>query len=163
MNRMWTFKQNFEGSWTLRCSGEKGGEYIRVVDKTLMQRLLVESDLIRRLWTQKADPRLDGVMERFSKSDTYEPTGEIAFALTEDDYKNWLRDCYGPGSEFQYRDILNAHALDAVLLFSETPDLLEQYREACSRARKASKAIEVADQVNPRKPQSPARCVPAMN
>jgi hypothetical protein len=117
---------------------------MRVIDNTLMQKLLMESDLIRRLWSKEIEKRIGcGDIAALGYGEKF----ETVFVLTEEDCKSWLRDCYGPGSENTCHDTVNAHTLDVVLDFSEQPDILEQYREACRSACKAGKGIEIAEQV----------------
>ena len=139
----WTFKRNFEGTWTIRASNASG-DLLRVIDNSLMQRLLVESDLIRQLWSTRSS-NVDSPT-RPKPHPSLESNSEIAFMLTEADCRNWLRDCYGP-NDGRPHSTVSVETLDAILLFAEQPDLLERYREACRAARKTSKAVDIADQV----------------
>ncbi len=140
----WTFKRNFEGTWTIRASNPTG-DLLRVIDNSLMQRLLVESDLIRQLWSTHS-ANVDSPT-RPKIHPNFDSNTETAFMLTEADCRNWIRDCYGPTVDCRTCSIVSVQTLDAILLFSEQPDLLERYREACRTARKASKTVEIAEQV----------------
>ncbi len=140
----WTFKQNFEGTWTIRASNSSG-DLLRVIENSLMQRLLVESDLIRQLWSTSASNVDSPTRPKLHPSS--ESNAEKAFVLTEADCRNWMRDCYGPSVDCRASSVVSAQTLDAILLFAEQPDLLERYREACRTARKASKAVDIAEQV----------------
>ena len=113
----------------------------------LMQRLLVESDLIRRIWSNATDKRNMNTGSHDNLFNKRELSTETAFVLTKEDYKSWLTDCYGPGSETKYDGILCSRILDAVLIFSEQPDIAERCLEAFRSARKAAKAIGIAEQV----------------